>query len=84
MSAQADVDCPHFGRPLDFPTECTICSGADAKLKAEQVEAEAPTLIVTRYQSYCAECDQVIYPGDLIAWFPMCTRPAVHRDCYVP
>jgi hypothetical protein len=45
---------------------------------------EAPTPIVTRYQSYCTECDQVIYPGDLIAWFPMCTRPAVHRDCDTP
>ena len=76
------VECPHFGRPLDFPTECTICSGADAKLKAEQ--DDTPVFIVTRYQSYCPECDQVIHPGDLIAWFPEHTRPGVHRDCFTP
>lgn len=66
---------------LGLVSACTICNGSDARRKAE---AEAPTLIVTRYQSYCTECDRVIYPGDLIAWFPMNTRSAVHRDCYTP
>ena len=31
-------ECPHFGRPLDFPGECSKCSGAeDAQRKEDEV-----------------------------------------------
>ena len=73
------TECPHFGRPLEFPTECTICSGADARLRAEQTEA--PVLVLAAYQSRCPECDQMIHWGDSIAWFPGHTRPTVHSGC---
>lgn len=80
--------CEGCGRTYpEYINGCVEDHGSPRKVvlaAGDEAVVETPTPVVTRYQSYCSECDQVIYPGDLIAWFPMCTRPAVHRDCYVP
>lgn len=74
----SDVECPHFGRPLEFDGECTLCSGADRKLREQQMET--PRTFPARFISQCPECDLPIVVGSAISWLP--DRPAVHAECW--
>lgn len=73
----SDEECPHFGRPLEFPGECTICSGADAKLQAEQRQARRE--FHTRFTGFCPECRSTIHVGDLISWAE--GELVLHAEC---
>lgn len=74
----SDVDCPHLGRPMEHPTECTICSGADKRLRDQQ--AEAPRTFPAKFASQCPECNLPITVGTAISWLP--DHPAVHAECW--
>lgn len=75
------TECPHFGRPLDFPGECTLCSGADAKLKADQaaVAALARRTFAAKWPGQCGVCNLPITVGQTIAWRE--GQPVVHAEC---
>jgi hypothetical protein len=75
-----DEECIHGLGPV---SACVICNGR-ARREAADLDNEPPTFIVTRYQAMCPECDEPIYPGDTIAWFPLHNRPTTHENCYRP
>lgn len=75
------IECPHFGRPLDFPGECTLCSGAAAKLAAEQqtVARLARREFTAKWPGQCGECNLPITVGQTIVW--RTGQPVVHAAC---
>lgn len=70
------IECDHLGRMI-YPGECTICSGADRKLKEQQ--AQAPRVFPAKYAGQCSECNLPIEVGQSISWSE--GKPVVHEAC---
>lgn len=68
MPTDPAEECPHLGRPLTHPTECTICSGKDALLRQndEYMEQNTWNPVTAKYSGWCRQCNDRILPGNTI------------------
>lgn len=40
------------------------------KITGNRVHSPAPKLMISKYQGVCADCEEIILPGDTIHWWP--------------
>ena len=85
VHGMAEIECPHFGRPLDFPGECTICSGREQRERKQYEElmrTPAGAWITARLGGRCEICGgEIVVDSDAIVRNKL--DHYVHRDCCI-